>query len=218
MNTKTGKIRRESPYARIDWNKAKSLFRESTPEKLDVKHISAAGLLNFLANAADKGIMFMFHADDPAIVEYLMEGTGPYNWKTRRIIDRFSSQHYVSVSEQQNGNVTVKITKQGMTRALTYRLDALNLKIPQKWDGKWRIVIFDIPNKYRRVRDLFRMRLKQLGLFQLQESIYVSPYKCFSETEFLRELYGVPFTVRYILAEQIENDSYLKRHFHLSSD
>ena len=102
-----------------------------------------------------------------------------------------------------------------MVKALTYRLDTLMITKPKRWDKKWRVVIFDIPIKYNRVRDIFRSRLVQMGMYQLQESVYIYPYSCFSEIEFLRELYGVPFTARYLLVEHIENDDFLKYHFEL---
>lgn len=136
-------------------------------------------------------------------------------WRTRQLLDRFEKQKYVSVSEHADGKITVSITEKGMTRALTYELETLSMIKPKRWDKKWRIVIFDIPEKHKGIRDIFRMRLRQLGLFQLQESVYVSPYPCFDEVEFLRELYGVAFTARYLLAEKIEDDESLKQHFTL---
>jgi len=44
----------------------------------------------------------------------------------------------------------------------------------EKWDGKYRIVIWDIPEKKRRVRDLFRRRLRGWGFKHWQKSVWVS--------------------------------------------
>ena len=46
----------------------------------------------------------------------------------------------------------------------------------QKWDGFWRIVIFDIPERKRRARDGLRNQLKKMGFGKLQSSTYISPY------------------------------------------
>jgi len=46
----------------------------------------------------------------------------------------------------------------------------------RKWDGKWRIVIFDISEKSRLLRNALRRKLKELGFGMLQQSIYISPY------------------------------------------
>lgn len=50
-----------------------------------------------------------------------------------------------------------------------------------RWDGKWRVVIFDIPQElhYRRVR--FGRKLKSLGFYMLQKSVFVFPYQCEDE-------------------------------------
>lgn len=204
-----------SPYAHIDWGKTAAIFRQnSLPGKQSTTY-TASQLLFALANAADKGIMFLAHAADPAIVEYMHFGTGPLSWPVKRTISRFRGQQYVSVAEGRDGRVTVKITKRGMARALSYKLNTMALQQQARWDKKWRVVMFDIPDKHKRLRDIFRKRLAQLGLYRLQESVYVSPYPCFDEIEFLRELYGIAFTVQYLLAESIENDEHLRRHFSL---
>ena len=77
-------------------------------------------------------------------------------------------------------------------------------------------LVKDFPEKYKGFREIFRMRIKQLGLCLLQESVYVSPYPCFDEIEFLRQLYKIPFQVRYIVASKIEDDGELRTQFGLS--
>ena len=47
----------------------------------------------------------------------------------------------------------------------------------KKWDGKWRVVIFDVPEKKRNHRDYLRSFLKMSRFKELQKSIWVSPYK-----------------------------------------
>lgn len=42
------------------------------------------------------------------------------------------------------------------------------------WDGKYRIVVFDIPENKRVVRDLFRRRLKNWGFIVWQKSVWVT--------------------------------------------
>ncbi len=46
----------------------------------------------------------------------------------------------------------------------------------QKWDGFWRVVIFDVPESKRRSRDALRERLKKQGFAMLQSSVYISTY------------------------------------------
>lgn len=212
----TSRKKRPSLYASIDWKKAANLFHGTAQLHTTHKPLSAQSVLSALAVVAEKGLIFLAHGDNPAVVEFLHEGTGPLFWRSRHIIHRFQKQKYVTIEEKPNGTVVVKITRHGLVRALGYQLDTMGLKKPHRWDQKWRLIIFDVPEKYHRMRDVFRRRLKQLGLYALQESVYISPYPCFDEVEFLRELYGIAFTVRYLLVEKVENDAFLRRHFYLS--
>ncbi len=215
------KIRRkksQSPYANIDWEKAVGLFtKNKNIESKTSKLPSAKDILRILAGVGTIGAIFAFPGAAPALGSLFLGQKQYGRWQTKQVISQLGKRKYVETEYLNDGRVRVKITEAGLTKALTYELENMRLNIPKKWDRKWRVIIFDIPKKYNRVRDLFRMRLKQLGLFKLQDSVYVSPYPCFDEVEFLRELYGVSFTVEYLLVEKLENDQYLRDHFELSS-
>lgn len=43
-----------------------------------------------------------------------------------------------------------------------------------EWDGRWRIVVFDIPESKRLVRDILRSRLKIWGFQPWQKSVWAS--------------------------------------------
>lgn len=215
---KSKKSRKQSPYANIDWEKAAILFKKDSELKRGTKKFpSARNILKVLAAVGTIGMVFIFPGAAPALGALVLGQKQYTRWQTKQVISSLGRRKYVKIEYFDDGRVRVKITKKGFIRALTYEIESMHLNKPKIWDRKWRVVIFDIPQKYGRVRDLFRMRLRQLGLYQLQESVYVSPYPCFDEIEFLRELYGVSFTVQYLLVEKLEDDQYLKDHFELSS-
>lgn len=54
----------------------------------------------------------------------------------------------------------------------------------KKWDGKWRLVIFDIPEKRRQARNLLRNSLKKWGFIPWQQSVWATKKNC---TKPLRE-------------------------------
>ncbi len=209
---------KQSAFAEIDWQKAVALFHEPPKqEKEPGKYPSTKEILSVLAAVGAVGLILAFPPAIGGIAALIRLGRRDYSgWGMRRTLKRLKSQKYISVIEDVQGNVTVRITQQGMTRALSYKLETMALEKPKSWDKKWRVVVFDIPEKYKGLRDVFRMRLGQLGLYQFQESVYVSPYPCSDEVEFLRELYGVSFTVRYIVADRIEDDESLRQRFNLS--
>jgi hypothetical protein len=205
----------EASYASIDWEKASVLFKNSELTNRKKSFPPVRELLPVIAAAGAVGLVFAFPGAAPAVGALFMGEKGYKTWQSKKILNQLCKQKYVAIDYNQDNSITVKITKRGLERALTYKLDALTIRKPNKWDYQWRVVIFDIPEKHRKLRDLFRIRLTQLGLYQFQESVYVSPYPCFDEIEFLRELYGVSFTVKYILAQKIEEDENLKDHFDL---
>lgn len=73
-----------------------------------------------------------------------------------------------------NGQAKLRISSIGKKK-LSRDFPFLNLQ-NQKWDGKWRIVTFDIPIKKRNLRDNLRRKLKELGFGMLQQSIWVSAH------------------------------------------
>ncbi len=53
----------------------------------------------------------------------------------------------------------------------------------KKWDKKWRIVIFDIPETMRAKRKKLRGLLGRLGFQKIQKSVWLTPYDFLGEVE-----------------------------------
>ena len=87
------------------------------------------------------------------------------------------------------------------------------LKRKKEWDGKWRIVIFDIPETKKIMRNFFREKLQWLGFKQLQESVWISPYNIADEVEELIEFCHCENYVHYILVEEIDSRQILMNLF-----
>lgn len=96
-----------------------------------------------------------------------------------------------------------------------FKLRDYQLDQPARWDKKWRIVIFDIPEKRRRTRDEVRRLLTSVGFYRLQNSVWVYPYDFEDIIGLLKTDLGIGKDVLYIIADEIENDKYLRQHFHL---
>lgn len=200
----------------IDWKKAKILFAEdrlTLSEKLANKldqYPHAKIILNLLA----AGCVLTLAAVSPGSASLLGIWKSFSKRRFRQAIYRLRQQKFVKITgkgEQQ----TVIITIKGLNKSLSYRINNMRIKEPKKWDGKWRLVIFDIQDKKRRYRDIFRNKVKALGLWPLQKSVYVYPYPCFNQIEFLRQIFGVGLEVKYIVAQKIEDDEYLRNHFRI---
>ncbi|MBI3342623.1 hypothetical protein HY032_00505 [Candidatus Gottesmanbacteria bacterium] len=111
------------------------------------------------------------------------------------------------------GQDVVTITKEGKTKILKYALENLEVKKPQSWDGRWRVVIYDIPVRDRSLQWVIRDALKTMGFYQMQESVYLFPHPCYDEVEFLRSFYGVGAMVKYLLVTKLEDDAPYRQYF-----
>lgn len=134
----------------------------------------------------------------------------------RRAIDRLyrSKLIYFKYNEKDKSN-TIKITREGKKVALTYQSEKMSIKPMKKWDGKWRMVAFDIPEKARYARDGIRRMLKRMGFFEYQKSVFVHPFDCRDEVDFIIEFYEIRPWVRFIIAESLDNEMHLALHFNL---
>lgn len=112
--------------------------------------------------------------------------------------------------------IYIALTPEGRKKAGKYQIDELKIKKPEKWDEKYRIVLFDIPNIIRIKRDALRGKLKELGFFRLQQSVWVYPYDCQRETELLKEFFGLSSKELILIEGYIKDDKFLRSFFNLS--
>ena len=127
---------------------------------------------------------------------------------------RLKGQGLVKFKKEKDKTL-VKITEKGKKRVLKYNLDTLKIKKPKKWDRKWRIVIFDIPNKKRLARNVLRNKLKELGFYPLQKSVFVFPYECKNEIDFIKRVYEITPYVKFIVGDSIEGGEKILKYYNL---
>src|SRR3989344_8931309 len=92
------------------------------------------------------------------------------------------------------------------------------LKVPKKprwWDGKWRMLTFDIKERRRATRDKIRDTLRTFGFFRLQNSVWVYPYNCEEYISMLKVDQKIGKDALYVIADQLENNQDLKKYFDL---
>ncbi len=131
-------------------------------------------------------------------------------------IQNLYTSKLVTTKDNRDGTLTLVLEKEGRDVALTYDLDRIAIKEPGHWDGKWRIVMFDVPENLRKVRDSLRMHFKDMGFYEFQKSVFVHPYPCREEIEFIIEHYHARRFLRFIIATDIDNALELRRYFELN--
>ncbi|TSD02227.1 MAG: Repressor in ring oxydation complex/phenylacetic acid degradation pathway related protein (PaaX) [Parcubacteria group bacterium Athens0714_25] len=133
-------------------------------------------------------------------------------------LNNLKQRKLVEIIKEKNGKFQVKLTNKGQRRSKDFYLQNLKIKKPQTWDGKWRILIFDIPSRpkiFDQARNALRNKIKELKFRQLQKSAWVFPYECEDEILFIAELYNVQKYIEIITAEKILHEEELKKSFKL---
>lgn len=118
--------------------------------------------------------------------------------------------------EYRGNQMYFSLTEEGKKKAGKYKINDLKIKAAKKWDKKWRVLIFDIEDKHRVKREALRGKIKELGLYQLQKSVWVCPYEFKKEMKLLRDFFGLKTKeMKVIAASEIEDDQPIRQFFNL---
>ncbi len=126
-------------------------------------------------------------------------------------VSRLQKQNLIYFEQTSRGKF-VRLTEKG-EQYLRAHID--EMPKPKRWDGKWRILVFDIKENKRRIRDQLRISLTRIGFEPLQRSVWVYPYDCEDFIFLLKADFKIGKEILYIVADKIENDSFLKNIFGL---
>ncbi|MEK7077750.1 MAG: CRISPR-associated endonuclease Cas2 [Patescibacteria group bacterium] len=151
----------------------------------------------------------------------VLKETG-WEWKNineRALTDAIRSLYrskLIREYENPDGSLAMVLTDKGKKRIIAFNINNIEIKKPKVWDRKWRMVIFDIPEKKRRARDVLRETLKRMGFYEFQKSVFVHPYPCQDEMDYIIEYYNIRPYVRIVTAVELDNEPHLKNIFNMS--
>ena len=132
----------------------------------------------------------------------------------RNAVDRLEKRGLIIGERQKNGRIAFTLSPEG--EMLANRI-ALKLKLAKnkRWDGKWRLLIFDIPEKIRGRRDFFRRELINFGFYPLQKSVLAYPYSLPQEFFELWEDFDFKKQLVVVESAKIADDEDLRAFFAL---
>lgn len=146
---------------------------------------------------------------------------GPAPRLKRRISQKYSeliAQGLLKRASSPQG-FRVELTEKGMELAERLALmDELRPEKQKRWDYKWRIIMFDVWERRRKVRDELRHTLEEFGFVKIQNSVWTYPYPCEKLLVFLRTHLKLGRGILYIVADEVEHDEQLRKHFKLPLD
>jgi hypothetical protein len=152
------------------------------------------------------------------LIKQVENKIGPSPKLKRRVSQVYSELISKGLFERKltkNGPAIV-LTRKGEDLAAGIALkEHLHLEQPKKWDYKWRVVMFDVWERRRAMRDELRRTLSEFGFIKIQNSVWAYPFPCEKLLIFLRTSLKLGKGVLYMVVEEIENDENLRRHFNL---
>ncbi len=126
---------------------------------------------------------------------------------------RLEGEYYAAT--RQGDTWKFSLTKKGRMMLSAYEIGGRAIKRANTWDGKWRVLIFDIPEKDRLKRDRIRRTLMTVGFHRLQDSVWAFPYDCRQVMDLLRIKHHVIGEALYLVVESLDGDRWLRKHFRL---
>lgn len=129
----------------------------------------------------------------------------------KRNLKRLYEQKIIEIKEK-DGQEVIKLTQRGHTKYLKFKMEDWSMK-NNGWDGKWRLVIYDVSKLKRNQQENFRRILKQMNFWPLQKSVYLTPHKCQEAVSYLREYFNLGEEVLFLEVSKLENDHLYKQYF-----
>ncbi|MBI2582807.1 CRISPR-associated endonuclease Cas2 [Candidatus Azambacteria bacterium] len=157
-------------------------------------------------------VELMFYAPDMFLTPGQRRRKHELLRKRRRALFELERQGFVE-REGRGKRAKFTLSEAGEIRARLAKLATLKLPKEPRWDGKWRLVMFDIPEKQKAARDSLRLKLRHLGMKQAQKSVFAYPYECREVVDFVTELFDVRPYIRYAVASSLDGDRDLKDFF-----
>lgn len=131
-----------------------------------------------------------------------------------RAIKRAERRGLVTVYERAHRPPIIRVTEKGRRSLARRQLRGCAVERPKRWDGRWRIVMFDVPETNRPNRERLRTTLRAFGFTPLQRSVWLYPYDCRDLVTLTRTAYGMEHvTVRYLVVSELEEDDAFRRRY-----
>lgn len=134
--------------------------------------------------------------------------------RLRENISRLKKKGFITF-ENVGGKKYLRLTPAGQKELRRIERKETTLHIPRRWDRKWRMVIFDIPETRKSQRNHIRTLVRGLGFYCLQDSVWVYPYDCEEVIALLKTDLKIGKELLYLIADAIEYDRPLRIHFKL---
>ena len=137
-----------------------------------------------------------------------------FNYRVKTALGRLAAKGLITFEERE-GKRYARITTLGKQVLEFESLRDKSLRKPKRWEGRRRVVLFDIPERRRRVRNQLRRFMQEFGFVHLQDSAWIYPYDCEDVIALAKANFRIGVDALYMIVEQLERDKHLREHFGL---
>ncbi len=145
-----------------------------------------------ILKALGMGLVVSIILSNPSGSGRLLKGIRK-EWKKRgalTALERLRRRGFVDFFSQKDGSLKVVLTVRGKKEIRHYQMGEIEFT-KRRWDGAWRVIMFDIPERKKNAREALRAYLRVWGFYPLQRSVYISRYPCEEEIAMLQELFNI---------------------------
>lgn len=182
---------------------SKKRTRNANLQRIILGTVAAAGVISFSLLAPN------------AMRVFKLFGLDKGNKRQKEIINASRGRLVKAGLLARDKGGLLRITAKGERKLEQLEMKGFKLKKPKKWDKKWRVVIFDISEKKRQVRDRLRVTLASVGFIKIQNSVWAYPHDCEDFVALLKVDFNMGREILYMIVDAIEGDWRLRRHFKL---
>lgn len=182
---------------------SKSRTRKKNIQKIILSAVATAGILSVATVA-------------PGVVG-AMAKLGIIPTKRQKEIIKRSRQRLIERGLLEYKENFLRLTKDGEAHLRALSVKDFKLAKPKKWDKKWRVLMFDIKESRRELRDKIRRTLRAIGFVRLQYSVWIYPYDCEDLITLLKADFKIGKDLLYMIVDEMEYDLPLRQRFNLPS-
>ena len=125
-------------------------------------------------------------------------------FRLKRSFYELRKRRYIERAQSQRGDVW-RLTSLGKKKLERYLVDDIVIPRPRRWDKKWRLIFFDIPDSVRYLRDSFRIHLRRLECCLVQKSVWAHPFQCQAQIYEIARSLGITKYVDIYTIEDFDN-------------
>jgi len=167
----------------------------------------AIGTAGFIATAAIAPNIFQLLGKSGALARL--------KYQTKGVLTRLKMRGEIEF-EERDGKQYARLTERGKeTLALGRQKMLLATSKPRRWDRRYRLVMFDVPERRKKIRERLRFQMRDAGFLRVQDSAWLYPYDCEEFMALLKADLRIGKDVLYAVVEEIENDKWIRKHFGL---